>query len=89
MIQETNKFNWSSCYIFSCSSCCGLCFQADGELYLHRQMEKTIVKLLKVKMPDLIRLNSAARGGNDVQLHFGFCFAHWCQAGTVLETPPT
>lgn len=20
---------------------------------------------------------------------FGFCFAHWCQAGTVLETPPT
>lgn len=33
-----------------------------GELYLHRQMEKTIVELLKVKMPGLIRLNSAARG---------------------------
>lgn len=49
-----------------------MCFQADGELYLHRQMEKSIVELLKVKMPGLIRLNFAAGGGNDVQLHSGF-----------------
>jgi len=51
-----------------------------GELYLHGQREKTVVELLKVKMPGLIRLNTAAT--------FRFCFAHWCEAGTVLETPP-
>lgn len=44
----------------------------DEELYLRRQMEKTIVELLKVKMPGLIRLNSAAGGWNDVQLPSGF-----------------
>lgn len=48
-------------HIFVCSSC-SLCFQAYEELYLLRQMEKAVVKLLKVKMPGLIRLSSAAVG---------------------------
>lgn len=32
------------------------------------------MELLKVKMPGLIRLNSVARGWNDVQLPLGFVF---------------
>lgn len=66
--------------------CCSFCFEADRELYLHRQMEKGVVKLLKEKMlvvPGLIRMNSAAWGEMMYSYIWAFCFARWFWAGTV------
>lgn len=49
---------------------------------------KTIVKLLKVKMPDLIRLNSAARG----EMMHSYIWVLFCSVVSgrySAETPPT
>lgn len=70
---------------FHAGSSDSLCFHAGGDLYLHRQMEKTVAKLLKVKMlavPALISLNSAARG--EAMLVFALRVG-----ATVTGTSPT
>lgn len=51
--------------------------QIHGELYLHGQMEETVVELPKVKMPGLIRLNTTAVGVGGMMM-YGFIRIWFC-----------
>lgn len=86
MIQErpTSSTAAHATYFHVCSSC-SLCFQADLWRVISAQTDGG--KRCGAPEGKDARSDQAefcSRGGNDVQLHWGFCFAHWCQAGTVL-----
>lgn len=75
-------------YFHVCSSC-SLCFQADEELYPHGQTEKNHCWAPEATDARSDQAEFCGRGGGKWSAAtFSFCFARWCQAGTVLEIPP-
>lgn len=79
----------ATCFHFSPSLTVHVFRQMYGELYLHGQREKTVVELLKVKMPGLIRLNTAAgRWVMYSYIQILFCSLVWSRYGAGNSPRP-